>query len=495
MHRLVRALLIVAVVAPLIGGVGQAQAQQSPVALPPSFFGMVARDPFYDWDSMPGVRGPNRAAQDEMGRRMAEMGVRWVRLEFIGDNGAVNFQKYDYFINEVAPRHNFQVLGLLATNILQGDGRYWQPHLMNTEPLTDTLRPQYGGGLNTYMRRWLDESLRIADRYKGKVAAWELFNEANRLLGDGTSLPPGLSYAGLNPVRLGRLHAKFYRLCKNTDGSQAITRCPEGTLVVLGGLHPKGTSARRDNSSDPERFTYTDREYLAEMYGPGGFQDFRDADPLRRWPVDAIGYHPYPEEISLAEGRAIDIDLFKIEQRMNKVRTKLTELGDGQRPFWITEIGYNVGFYKHRVPGAADTQARFMEEIYARMWQRRDVEVVFWFKYEDFPPADVVTDDNGNAIADPQRWGVVRIPFTANGRVNGVPCAGGACYEPTGRPAEVRPAYFTYRRLAGLPLRQIYLPGMARGAGSPVSPPTPLPTLPVTPLPVPTDDPLPIPAP
>jgi hypothetical protein len=437
------------------------QQASTPVGLPPELFGLVARDPYYEVD--PKTFTANKPAQDEMGRRMAELGVRWVRLEFIADdNGRVNFDKYDYFIGTVAPRHDLKVLGLLATPILRGDPVYWQFHLMNTEPVTDTARPEYGAGLNTYMRRWLEDALRVAERYDGsntragRVHAWELFNEANRLLGDGTGLPAGLSYAGLNPVRLGRLHAKFYRICKNTDGSQQRKRCPDDTKIILGGLHPKGTSARR-MGDEPETFEYTDREYLEAMYGPGGFSDFRNADPLRRWPVDGIGYHPYPEEINLVERQDIGFDLFKIESRMTKLRETLAKLGDGQNKFWITEIGYNVGFFKNRGPSAAADQAEFMRQVFTRLWARGDVANVFWFKYEDFPPANVVFNDDGVPVADPQRWGLVRIPFRENPS-----CSGGACYDLSGKPNLVRPAYFVYRELAGLPVEKTYLAAIAR---------------------------------
>jgi hypothetical protein len=428
----------------------------SPITIPAEAFGLVARDPYYEVH--PSTFAANRAAQDEMGRRMAELGVFWVRLEFIADDrGQVNFAKYDYFIGTVAPRHKLKILGLLATPILRGDPRYWQFHLLNTEPTTDTLRPEYGGGLNTYMRRWLEESLRVAERYDGsnaqagRVHAWELFNEANRVLGDGTSLPEGVQYAGLNPVRLGRLHAKFYRICKNTDGSPAKPRCPDDTLIILGGLHPKGTSNRR-TADEPETFAYSDRSYLEAMYGPGGFSDFRNADPQRRWPLDGIGYHPYPEEINLVEPQDLGFDLFKIQERMSKLRQKLQQIGDGQRPFWITEIGYNVGFFKNRGVGVEARQAEFLREVYTRLWARGDVETIFWFKYEDFPPAEIVVDDQGSPIGDPQRWGLLRIPFRESPT-----CSGGACYDLSGKPDQVRPAYFAYRELAGLPMHKIFL--------------------------------------
>jgi len=76
---------------------------------------------------------------------------------------------------------------------------------------------------------------------------------------------------------------------------------------------------------------------------------------------------------------------------------------------------------------------------------------IFWFKYEDFPPAD-----GPNA----QRWGLVRIPFRPP--QPGENCPGGACYALNGEPERWRPAYLVYRELAGLPVYRQHFPIIAR---------------------------------
>ena len=60
-------------------------------------------------------------------------------------------------------------------------------------------------------------------------------------------------------------------------------------------------------------------------------------------------------------------------------------------------------------------------------------------------------------IADPNMWGVVRIPF-----VEDKSCPGDACYELSGQPSQIRLSYFTYRELAGVPLQRVYTPLIAR---------------------------------
>ena len=128
---------------------------QAPVTLPPDFMGMVIRDPWFDFDTNPAFPGqPNKTFQDRMGTALAQMGVRWVRLDFRiaapldadpplpPDFIEQEIAKNDYFINDVAPRHGFKVLGLLSFDLIQGT----DAHVLNTGPFTETSI--YGGGVN-----------------------------------------------------------------------------------------------------------------------------------------------------------------------------------------------------------------------------------------------------------------------------------------------------------------------------------------------------------
>src|SRR5215207_9510385 len=63
------------------------RAQAAPAAAPgasnPDFMGMVIRDPWYDFGTHPAFPNqPNKTFQDTMGLTLANMGVRWVRLDF-----------------------------------------------------------------------------------------------------------------------------------------------------------------------------------------------------------------------------------------------------------------------------------------------------------------------------------------------------------------------------------------------------------------------------
>jgi hypothetical protein len=193
----------------------------------------------------------------------------------------------------------------------------------------------------------------------------------------------------------------------------------------------------------------TDAEYLQAIYNDqSSFGAFHTAHG--DYPVDGIAYHPYPEEIRLLSPNDIYVD-----RGLLRMRQALAV--DPCKQFWITEVGYNVGFdpdgpINPRPAQTEQGQAAFMQDVYTSLVQRqldqqlcggaREVANVFWFKYEDFPPA---TGPNA------QQWGIVRIPILSDGG-----CEGG-CYDPSGKPLFYRQSFWTYRELAGLPVHRTYL--------------------------------------
>jgi hypothetical protein len=440
-------LLLVILTAALPAGAAP-RAQAAPADVPgvsnPDFMGMVIRDPWYDFGTaVPGQ--PNQAFQDTMGLTLSNMGVRWVRLDFhivvpladvtVDQSQAIDAEiaKNDYFINEVAPRHNLKILALLSFDLLQGTNG----HLLNTGPFTETstLRPYYGGGVNKYMHAWLTRALRIAKRYEGKIAAYEVLNEQNRL---PSFFPGDTSGDAIQPAITARLLTKFYRICKNIDPKDKNHGCIEETKIILGGIHPRGTL-------DAKAPNLTDAQYLSAIYAdPNSFGAFKTAHGF--YPVDGIGYHPYPQEIKLSPN---DV---QVDRGLARMRAVLNIVDPGQQ-FWITEVGYNTGFDvdgpNNPIPAQTDAgQIAFMRDVYESLARRTlaggqpEIANVFWFKYEDFPPA---------SGANAQRWGVVRIPFTTGA------CPGGACYNEDGVPALYRGSYLAYRELAGLPVTQTYV--------------------------------------
>lgn len=440
----VLALICTAGLLPALPAAGQAGAepQVAPQATPidREKLGMVVRDPWYDFGTYPGLPDQtNKVAQERMGQILAETGVHWVRFEFIiagSDLGAFerNISRYDYFITEVAPRYDLKVLGLLSFGLVR-DVDPLDPNYGIIAP-TDPNDTTYGGGVNPYMHTWLDRALAISSRYKDKVAAYEVLNEQNRMPPSGAAVPPDIA---------ARLHTKFYRLVKFPD-PPVNEPWRNQAQIIVGGLHPRGTLK-------PGQSGYlSDIQYLRRLYGypaDGGapktplepFQEFKSNPKYNgQYPLDGLAYHPYPEEIRLSLNADIDL----ITGRLLVLKGALDGIGDSDRQIWITEIGYNAGF-KTQTPYE---QGQFLRAVFTTLAIDPDVARIFWFKYEDFPPA---------GGPDAQKWGIVHIPFTAS-----TTCPGGACYQIYGQPDYRRPAYFVYRELAGLPNQRIHMPDDAQ---------------------------------
>lgn len=378
--------------------------------VPAGMMGIVGRDPFYEVvDGKVNTRG-----QATMGRIMKSMGVRWVRIDMriplvmgASQNDIdVAISRYDYFVNTVAPANNLKVLMLLSFDLIMGV----DANQIAVGPYT--THPRYGPGYNAYMTEWMSRAQRVITRYGKNIHAIEVLNEANRL--------PRYTDAG--PINNGipaetwaQLVTTIYRSC---NGTRLGDYC-RSTPVILGGLHPRGTEAY---GRVPAR---SDMEYLADIYASRAFTT--SFAQLNRWPLDSVGYHPYPWELK-------QIGVLNQTAAFDRVRQQLVIVNDPLRPIWVTEIGYNVAYARQ----TEAEQATFLADVYRTLATRklangkREVPVVFWFKYEDFPPANGV-----NA----QQWGLVRIPFAPG------PCPDGMCYRRSGEPQRYRQSWYTYRDL------------------------------------------------
>lgn len=437
------------VVLSLMLGTVPVQAQEAPTALPldPAKLGVVARDPWYEFGTNPQFPGQaNQAAQDRMGQVLAAAGVRWVRIELIVMQGAGDFAEQiarnDYFINEVAPRHGFKILGLLAFRLVDVDPRDSSERgLLSNTFLPEDATP-FGGGVNQYMHDWLERALWIMQRYDDRIAAYEIFNEPNRLAVVGNFR----GGEGIAPERVATLHTKLYRCFKQNQCTQqsADPRWRSGITLLLGGLHPKGSDLILGPSGSGPAIS--DADYLTRLVTSPAFRSYQTS--YGTLPFDGVGYHPYPAEIDDPTLELTD-PMARINGRLDLLRTSMrtalnaSDPAAAERPFWITELGYNIAYANQNEAG----QAAFLRAAFTQIASRADVAALFWFKYEDFPPA---TGPNA------QQWGLVRIPFLDGAA--GSACPGGACYALDGEPDRLRSSFWALRELAGLHVTRIWLP-------------------------------------
>ena len=162
----------------------------------------------------------------------------------------------------------------------------------------------------------------LAQRYKGKVQAWEIWNEQNLAIETG---------GHVDLVRYIKLLEAGYRGVKASD-PQAI--------VVFGGLSPTGVM-------DPS-LGIDDREYLKQAYAYNNGE-------IKQY-FDVLGVHPgsnnnppdamWPDHPGPGPGWR-DHPSFYF-RRAEQLRQVMLDNGDGAKQVWLTEFGWTTA---NQAPG------------------------------------------------------------------------------------------------------------------------------------------------
>jgi hypothetical protein len=376
-------------------------------------FGMVIRDPFYEYNSDPAKypNALNRTALEAQAADMEAAGVKWVRMEFFADydgsvaRGEINWEKYDWFIKELAPKHGFRVLGLLNVGMVSYQGEPVRTIAFNDPP--DSAGSDPNDGSNHFSRVFAARSGAIAARYGTAIAAYEIVNEPNisyDLWQDSHN-----SAAEIKPERYAALITNSYKAIKTAN--------PLADVIVGGmllGSPPEG--------KDRDQF-----DYLYMLYTSRWVDQYRASGLSSRtgWnvvPWDGVGVHPY------------FLDTQKMLAFLKDFAGKVRDRSDFKSRLWITEVGAPAlpPADKNSKPTQAEIdQDYYLRQIYGGILADRELREriahVFWFKYEDFVP--------GNYVAN---YGLVRLEENE----------GGNNYSPSGKVWVHKLAYKAYQELA-----------------------------------------------
>jgi WD40 repeat protein len=197
------------------------------------------------------------------------------------------------------------------------------------------------------MAHFADFMTELATRYKGQVAAYEIWNEPN--------LDYEWGYLTPDPVAYTKMLQTAYTVIKKID--------PDA-LVISGGLATTG-----EGSST----TYSDLIFLQGMYDAGAKGYF-----------DALGSHPY------AYGHAPDdLDVGGLSlSRVVEQHEIMQANDDGDIPIWITEVGWvlqtNWDLGEHANIGVTQKQqAEYLTRAYAKAEQEWPfVKALFLFNLD-----------------------------------------------------------------------------------------------------------------
>ncbi len=208
----------------------------------------------------------------------------------------------------------------------------------------------------------------LVTRYKGQVAAYEIWNEPN-LYYEWGNLDP-------DPVAYTEMLKTAYRAIKAVD--------PEA-LVISGGLATTGQGSRT---------AMGDLEFLQQMYDAGA-----------RGYFDAFGSHPYAYGLAPNETHP---DGLSFDRVVNQHEVMVAN-GDADTPIWITEVGWVLqtewDLGEHSSIGVTQAQqAQYLTQAYAIVQTEWPfVEALFLFNL-DFSTVPWYP------AAEPMRWYAILNP-------------------------------------------------------------------------------------
>ncbi|MBA3872986.1 MAG: beta-galactosidase [Anaerolineae bacterium] len=147
----------------------------------------------------------------------------------------------------------------------------------------------------------------LAGRYKGRIAAYQVWNEPNLNREWGKQPPNAAGYVGL------------LKVC-----SQAIRAADPQAIIISAGLSPTGTWTEAVTPDDT---------FFQQMYD-AGFQQYADVAG-----VNAPGYN-FPPETSPDEAEAQGGHRFGTFRRVEDMRKIMVKNGDEARQMAILEMGW-----------------------------------------------------------------------------------------------------------------------------------------------------------
>jgi polysaccharide biosynthesis protein PslG len=257
--------------------------------------------------------------------RVAALGVRWVRFDAAWSEIEIARGTFDWarLDRGVAAAH---ARGLAVLLILGTTAQWARPP--GAEWHHGPATPQQRAGFAAF-------AAQAAARYRGRVAAWEIWNEPN--------LPIAWSPAP-DPEAYHALLAEAYR---------AIHAADPGAFVLSGGTGggPTGVATL---------------DWYRALYDLG----LRDV-------CDAVAVHPYPDAPDPDSGEMAGA---------RRVRTLMNERGDAGKPLWGTETGAPTG----GSPSIGEPeQARLLRALYT-LWTERipGTGPLLYYTLRDFGGAD-----------------------------------------------------------------------------------------------------------
>jgi len=213
------------------------------------------------------------------GVRTARIGIPWANIEPV--KGTLDWTNADRIVDAAAGAQIQLVADIITTPTWAAVSGAFPP---NGRPAEAATYGEFAG--------------RVAARYRGKIAAYEIWNEPNAW--QGYSPQP-------DPAGYTDLLKAAYPAVKAADPSATVVGGALGCVVNWGW------------------FTVNPVSFLASMYSAGAAPFF-----------DALSFHPYSYSVKFSAG--VNQTDSPVDQLI-RLRKVMLNNGDGEKKIWVTEYG------------------------------------------------------------------------------------------------------------------------------------------------------------
>ena len=261
----------------------------------------------------PGYLSRPANSVDELGVAWAREDFPWPRIE--PQPGAWDWRVFDEMVGAHEER-GVMILGRLGYSVGWATADAYDP------PADQSFSFPYLGAWRRYIRA-------TAERYRGRVQHWEVWNEPDN----------GVFWKGTpDPHAFAQLLRAAYEEIKAVDPAN---------VVMIGGVSP------------------WDTHFLRGIAGARAWDAF-----------DVLAIHPYVDPASPEQGRMGAWGVGAARALLNRY---------GQKPIWVTEIGWESGPGERNVQGTVDEarQANYLVSAYLQLLAEPGVEKVFWYTLHD----------------------------------------------------------------------------------------------------------------
>ncbi len=264
----------------------------------------------------------SREEQERVLRLTREAGLYWVRQRFAWKDiepspGEYSWEKWDAIVYLVG-QYGLDLLAVLDTSPTWAHSRG-----------PDTSPPDSPGA-------FADFAGRFAERYRGRILHYQLWDEPN--------IYPHWGERYASPREYLELLKLAYARVKAADGRNR---------VILAGLAP---------TVEHSEWNQSDVDYLAELYRLGGRNYF-----------DIIAAKPYGFWTG-PEDRRVDPRILNFSRAI-LLRETAVRNGDGQKPIWAVEFGWNAlpaAWRGRPSPWGSDSEERQARRTALAMERARD---------------------------------------------------------------------------------------------------------------------------